>query len=199
MTNLTFTTLTQIHKSSSTFYAIIDLASEDEIYDYLLIYEPSYRCLYSGELKMQYEVVAPHIVALHEACEFTQWYLAQTSSKNQGIFVQSSYGIDALKAHLMHYAIIEIEPNDLDETEVAGEFNAQTTHALFAFYDPRVFTQWMPTLPKKERETFYSLLESIIVQNPKEENEFLLYKEQNDSLSMETIQIKEKENEDELV
>lgn len=199
MTNLTFSTLTQLNPSSSTLYAIIDLASEDEIYDYLLIYEPNYRCLYDGELKMQYELVAPHIVELQEASEFTQWYLAQTSSKNQGIFAQSSYDIDTLKEHFKHYAMIEIDPNDLDASEVAGEFNAQTTHALFAYYDPRVFTQWMPTLPKEERETFYSLLESIIVQNPKEEKEFLLYKEQNNALSMETVTIKEKESEDELV
>jgi hypothetical protein len=37
-----------------------------------------------------------------------------------------------------------------------------------------------------------------MVQNPKEEKEFLLYKEQNDSLSMATVKIKEKESEDEL-
>lgn len=199
MTNLTFSTLTQLNPSSSTLYAIIDLASEDEIYDYLLIYEPKYRCLYDGELKTQYEIVAPHIVELQEGCEFTTWFLAQTSGKNQGIFIQSSYAIDTLKEHFKYYAIIEIDPNDLDEEEVAGEFNAETTQALFAFYDPRVFVQWMPTLPKKDRETFYTLLESIMVQNPKEEKELLVYKEVEHALTMETIKIKEKENEDELV
>jgi len=199
MSNLSFASINQINPSSSTLYAIIDMASEDEIYDYLLIYEPSHRCLYDGELKVQYEVVSPHIVELKEGCEFTTWFLAQTSEKNQGIFLQSSYDIDALKAHFMHYAIIEIDPNDLYETEVAGEFNGETTQALFAFYDPRVFTQWMPTLPKEDRETFYTLLESIMVQNPKEEKEFLLYKEQNETLTMETIKIKQKENENELV
>jgi hypothetical protein len=197
MQAIDFSRLKQIAPSSG-IYAIIDLASEDEIYDYLLIYEPRYRCLYDGELKIQYEVVAPHIVELQEECEFTKWYLAQTSNKNQGIFIQSSYDIDVLTEHFMHYAIIEIDSNDLDEAEVAGEFNVQTTHALFAFYDPRVFREWMPTLPKKERETFYSLLESIMVQNPKEEKEFLLYEEQNNLLFMDTIQIKEEEDKDEL-
>ena len=198
MQAIDFNTLQQITPSSA-LYAIIDLASEEEIYDYLIIYEPEYRCLYDGELKIQYEIVAPHIVALHAECEFTQWYLSQTSGKNQGIFFTSTQDIDRLKAHFSQYAKVEIDPRDLDEAEVAGEFNAQTTHALFAFYDPRVFTQWMPTQPKEDRETFYSLLESIMVQNPKEEKEFLLYKEQNNALSMETVTIKEKESEDELV
>jgi hypothetical protein len=194
MRAIDFNTLQQI-TPSSTFYAIIDLASEEEIYDYLIIYEPEYRCLYDGELKIQYEIVAPHIVALHPECEFTQWYLSQTSGKNQGIFFTSMQDIDRLKEHFSHYAKVEVDPNDLDETEVAGEFNAQTTHALFAFYDPRVFVEWMPSLTVEDGKIFFTPLEGIIIQDPKGFKKLLHYYIKEERLVCNKIALREDDNE----
>ena len=68
-----------------TCYAIIDAASEPDIFNMLAEYEPPASCLYSEPIQPEVESLAPYLV---EATEEVQRWLSQRETPREFMFIR---------------------------------------------------------------------------------------------------------------
>ncbi|HIE4757269.1 TPA: DUF4123 domain-containing protein [Proteus mirabilis] len=102
-----------------TCYAIIDAASEPDIFNMLAEYEPPASCLYSEPIQPEVESLAPYLV---EATEEVQRWLSQRETP-WGIYVYTHATMYELRQHLRKYLMVMIP--------------GQEKPVFWRFYDPR--------------------------------------------------------------
>ena len=169
-------------------YALVDSARNNEIYDYINICAPEYRCLYWGILEEKLFSVAPYLVTLNPKEEFTQWLLEHCYGDSQCMFILSSEPIDGLHEHLKQYVVADVDMDTLDyEDAVIGDHSQEHTQALFAFYDPRVFVEWQAKMNKESAHNFFNKIEKLISENPENTEELKLYSVKKEQWHKETV------------
>ena len=123
-------------------YAIVDGAMNEEVENYLEIYEPQYRTLYPENYSNAAGWAQPYLVDMKSSDEFAQWFLENGYGNSRGIFVFSLLEIDDLYENIKEYAIGHIE-----------EGNKET---FFRFYDPRIFPSFLQIIMSRHIEDIFS-------------------------------------------
>jgi hypothetical protein len=120
-------------------WAILDCARDPRIYRALLGSRLDFRCLYSGRLPRELEVVAPHLVELLPNNRLTRQLLEEGWGRSWGVLLQIDDPSE-LRHHLRKYLRVRDE---------AGR------RLLFRYYDPRVLRAYLPTCQADElRQVF---------------------------------------------
>lgn len=110
-------------------WAVLDCARDPAIYRLLLESRLEFLCLYSGKLPRELELVAPHIVELLPGHRLTERLLDEGWGRAWGVFVKIT-DPTALRSNLRRLLRVQDEDG---------------RRLLFRFYDPRVFTMFLPT------------------------------------------------------
>ncbi len=122
-------------------YAILDGAAIPDLLDHLYGDEPpEFMCLYAGELEPDMAECAPYLVELKSGTPFTTWLISQGWGKSWGIFATSTEEIDVLRRHFRNFLMVK---------------NPEGQTLYFRYYDPRVFSVYLPTANAEECETIF--------------------------------------------
>lgn len=167
---------------STKTYAIIDAARIKKLTNELIaLTSLNYENLFMLYEQEALEEVAPYLIELKKDDEFTTWVYENVYGKQGAIFIHSTENIEELSEHVRSYITSTIKmPNPKNETELIE------TEAYMRLYDPRVFPLFNKQV-KQKQEQFYSPLESVYVENPQNEQELLLYRQDNET----TLNLKE--------
>jgi len=136
---------------STSLYAIIDAAKIQELTTQLLIYEPEHEILFEGKDLMLLEEVAPYLVKLEKGTTFTQWFFEEVYANNGAIFFESHYDVNTLKEHFKTFTKVSREIMDPKTNK------RMLQEGYLAFYDPRVFPEWLESVEDEVKKTFLSL------------------------------------------
>lgn len=119
---------------SLSVWGILDCARDPKLYLALLESKLEFRCLYSGKLPRELELVAPHLVELLPNNRLTARWLDEGWGQAWGVFLQIDDASN-LRHHLRKFLKVRSE---------AGQ------RLLFRFYDPRVLRAYLPTCLQDE-------------------------------------------------
>jgi len=126
-------------KAKLSVWAILDCARDPKIYLALLESKLEFRCLYSGKLPRELEMVAPHLVELSPTNRLIGRWLDEGWGDAWGVFLKIDDAAN-LRHHLRKFLKVQDE---------AGR------RLVFRFYDPRVLRTFLPTcLPEEARQVF---------------------------------------------
>ncbi|MCV2355939.1 DUF4123 domain-containing protein [Paucibacter sp. B2R-40] len=120
--------------SKMSVWAILDCARDPKIYLALLASRLEFRCLYSGKLPRELEMVAPQLVELHPGNRLTAQLLDEGWGNAWGVFLKTADPVN-LRHHLRKFLKVQDEDG---------------RRLLFRYYDPRVLRVYLPTCTKAE-------------------------------------------------
>jgi Domain of unknown function (DUF4123) len=144
--------------SSRDVWMIVDAARDRRIFGMLLdCFYSQRRCLFSGTLAPELEVVAPYLVQLEYDDQKTRKFLRHAWGNNWGVFLKCNTQIDVLRKHLRRFLLVR---------DPAGE------SLMFRYYDPRVLRVYLPTCNREELRTVFGPIERFWMEA--EESETLL-------------------------
>jgi len=121
-------------------YALVDAARAEQIYAEIgKLAASEYHCLYEGQWAQDLAAVAPYLVELQQAADFTRTLLQQGWGKSWGIWLESQADINALLAHLRRLlqAAVQTDPPQ---------------RLYFRYYDPRVLRVYLDPTTSDETE-----------------------------------------------
>ena len=124
--------------SKASVWAILDCARDPKIYSALLASRLEFRCLYSGKLPRELEMVAPQLVELHPGNRLTVQLLDEGWGNAWGVFLRT-----ADPSNLRHHLRKFLKVQDEDGRRL-----------LFRYYDPRVLRVYLPTCTPDEMRLF---------------------------------------------
>ena len=150
--------LIKTHKDNH-LYAVVDAARDNKIWHMLQTYEANYYSLFYGNEAEELEQVAPYLVKLKQDDPFTQWYIDHGFGNAMSILLSSAYAEPELQAHLQHY----VKPLMEFETEDGIKFQ----EVFLAFYDPRVFPNYLRSISIEHRIAFLQPFKSIFYESQK--------------------------------
>ena len=131
-------------------YAVLDGAMISDLLPNLHRYHPAYECLYRGELAPDIAEVAPYLVQLEPARDFTNWLLAHGWGHNWGIYATAATDLRALRRHFRTFLIVHDE---------------EGKPLYFRFYDPRVLRVYLPTCKAEELKTIFGPVSNYIFED----------------------------------
>lgn len=156
-------------------YAIIDSAVDKMIDGHFESDEPKKWILYKDEKDiLDLELRAPHLIQLDQENLFTERIFQEGYGNNWGCFIFSEYHAEELAEHLKAYTKIYSQEHKQD--------------AYIRFYDPRAMGQYFPCFTKKESQTFFSKITTIMTEKVKEPHILYVY-----SLQEKSSQVQRKE------
>lgn len=138
----------------TSLYAIIDAAKIEELTTQLLIYEPEYEILFEGEDLLLLEEVAPYLIKLEKGTAFSKWFFEEVYANNGAIFFESHYDVNTLKEHFKRFTKVSREIIDPKTNK------RMLQEGYLAFYDPRVFPEWLESVEDDVKKSFLSLNEN---------------------------------------
>ena len=163
------------YKESKKIYAIIDSAVDDTIDGHFESDEPHKEILYRDEEdRVDLELKAPHLIAMEEDHPFTERIFQEGHGNYWGCFIVSSVTFETLAEHLKAY------------TKIYSQEHKQDVY--IRFYDPRAMGQYFSLFDDDEAEAFFSKIDEIWVENPKDSNIVYSY-----SLHQVSLKIQKKE------
>lgn len=133
-------------------WGILDCARDPKIYLALLESKLEFRCLYSGKLPRELEMVAPHLVELFPNSRLTARWLDEGWGGAWGVLLR----IDD-PSNLRHHLRKLLKVQDEDGRRL-----------LFRFFDPRVLADYLPTCQPLELKTFFGPIDSMLAENGKD-------------------------------
>jgi Domain of unknown function (DUF4123) len=140
----------ELFSNGGSVFAVLDGAAIPNLLPVLYRIRPPFECLYRGELNPDMAEVAPYLVQLEPASEFTQWVLTQGWGKSWGIFVSTKADLTTLRRHFRAFLTVHDE-------------NGRPL--LFRFYDPRVLRFYLPTCNAGELAIFFGRVDSYLVES----------------------------------
>ena len=160
---------------STKTYVIIDAARIKKLTNELVaLTSLKYENLFMPYEQEELEEVAPYLIELKKEDDFTQWVYEHVYGKLGAMFIHSTEEIEALAEHFRAFITTTTKvPNPKDATALVE------TKAYMRLYDPRVFPLFVKQVNKTE---FYSPLESVYVENSKNEEELFLYEHDKESI-----------------
>ncbi|WP_310388963.1 DUF4123 domain-containing protein [Roseateles sp.] len=132
--------------SKTSVWAILDCARDPKIYLALLASRLEFRCLYSGKLPRELEMVAPQLVELHPGNRLTAQLLDEAWGKSWGVFLRT-----AEPSNLRHHLRKFLKVQDEDGRRL-----------LFRYYDPRVLRVYLPTCTADELKQFFGPIDMFL-------------------------------------
>lgn len=139
-------------------YAVLDGAAIPELLDQLYGDEPpEFVCLYRGELEPDLAECAPYLIHLTPESPFTEWLLTHCCGNHWGIFAISGEDIGTVRRHFRNFLIVK----DPDGKQI-----------YFRFYDPRVWSIFLPTTVPDELDLVFGPVSSYMVE---ERGELMIY------------------------
>jgi len=140
--------------SEMNVYAVIDAAKIKKLTNELIIVdEQKVKILFNGQEAIELEEVAPYLVELNQEDEFTTWVAKNVYGNNGAIFIKSPQSIETLAEHLKPFIPVT--------REVEHEGRTITQKGYLAYYDPRVFPDWISSIDHEKQEAFFREIESI--------------------------------------
>lgn len=130
--------------SKSSVWAILDCARDPKIYLALLASRLEFRCLYSGKLPRELEMVAPQLVELHPGNRLTAQLLDEGWGNAWGVYLRT-----ADPSNLRHHLRKFLKVQDEDGRRL-----------LFRYYDPRVLRVYLPTCTAAELAQLFGPVQS---------------------------------------
>lgn len=122
------------------FYAVLDAARNDAIYQTLAQTDNLCTSLFRGEKAEELATVAPYLVMLNKHDPLTNWLLTYGWGQSWGILLGSSAPFNEIK-HLLQSMFMA--------------YNEDGKPIFFRYYDPRVFRLFIPTCTSPElRDVF---------------------------------------------
>lgn len=126
-----------------TCYAIIDAASEPDVFTLLEEFDPPASCLYSEPIQSEIAELAPYLV---EATPGVREWLSQRDTP-WGIYVYTQATMRALRQHLRKYLMVMIPGQDKP--------------VFWRYYDPRNVWDFLEVLTDWERFCFLGSISKI--------------------------------------
>lgn len=126
--------------SNRDVYMIVDGARDRRIYSDLVNSHFTYSCLYSGDLPLELEAAAPHLVQLEFEDKYTRGLIQRAWGRSWGIFLKSETRMEKLRRHLRTFLRVR-------------SYNGKIL--LFRYYDPRVLRVYLPTCTSDELQTVF--------------------------------------------
>lgn len=154
-------------------YAVLDGAQIPNLLAKLHEQRPDYECLYRGELAPDIAEVAPYLVQLEFASQFTNWLLEHGWGHNWGIFATSTDNLRAMRRHFRTFLIVHDE---------------EGKPLYFRFYDPRVLRVYLPTCNAEELTKMFGAIISYSLEG-EESNTALRFRIESNSLRQEKSEI----------
>lgn len=168
--------LLSAHKQSNVF-AVVDAARDDKIHHMLQTYESDCYSLYFGDEAENLESVSPYLLKLKEGDLFTDWYIKNVYGNTASILMTSTNNELELQAHLQNYA----KPLMEFETDEGIKFQ----EIFFAFYDPRVFPNYLRSISLEHRVAFLKPFQAVFYEGIKAKilNQLILNSSREDVVS----------------
>ena len=141
-------------KAKLSVWAILDCARDPKIYRALLESKLEFRCLYSGKLPRELEMVAPHLVELSPTNRLIGRWLDEGWGQAWGVFLKID---DA--ANLRHHLRKFLKVQDEDGRRL-----------VFRYYDPRVLQAFLPTCTPDELQQIFGPIRCFVTENSKDAN-----------------------------
>lgn len=135
--------------SKLSVWAILDCARDPKIYVALLASQLEFRCLYSGKLPRDLEMVAPQLVELHPGNRLTAQLLDEGWGNAWGLFLRTADPSN-LRHHLRKFLKVQDE---------------RGRRLLFRYYDPRVLRVYLPTCTAAELQQVFGPIECFLVES----------------------------------
>lgn len=124
-------------------YALIDCAQEPGLLGRLERAGAPMACLFDEHEAMHAREAAPHLVELTDPATLAG-IIGEGHGRAWCLYMQSTAGFDALMEHLRRYVKCRVRDED-----------GRGSDAYFAFWDPRVASEWIPSLnPDEARDLF---------------------------------------------
>ena len=136
-------------KSKLSVWAILDCARDPMIYLALLESKLEFRCLYSGKLPRELEMVAPHLVELSPTNRLIARWLDEGWGQAWGVMLKIGDPSN-LRHHLRKFLKVQDE-------------NGRTL--IFRYYDPRVLREYLPSCRADELRQVFGPIESFIIED----------------------------------
>jgi hypothetical protein len=128
------------HGSNRDVWMIVDAARDQKIYWYLTNSHLETSCLYSGDIPVQLEAVAPYLVQLEFDDSSTRDLLLRSWGHSWGVFLTCDASLKRLRRHLRTLLIVQ---------------DWRGKQLLFRYYDPRVLRAYVPTCTSDELKTLF--------------------------------------------
>lgn len=135
---------------TTSVWAILDGARDDQIFPSVRDSGLDYACLYSGTLPRELRVVAPYLVELDPENPITGRLLERAWGNSWGVFMQVGNAA-RLRHHLKGFL------------RVRGESGQKM---MFRYYDPRVLRVYLPTCNPVELRTIFGPIQSFLLEAP---------------------------------
>jgi hypothetical protein len=121
-------------------YTILDGAACEDLIPMLEEHDPDHCCLYAGDLDDDVEEVAPYLIRLEADHPFTAWLIESIGHKPWGIFFKAPSTLRELRKHFRQFLIVK---------------GPEGESLYFRFYDPRVFSTFLPTCDPDQIEDLF--------------------------------------------
>ena len=153
-------------------YAIIDSAKIEKLTNELMILDNhQYQILFDGEEAIKLEEVAPYLVELKKEEEFTTWVAKNVYGHSGAIFIKSRENIETLAQHLKPFIPVT------REVEHEGEIIIQKGY--LAYYDPRVFQNWIESEDETTQSSFFFQITKLYCEDTINKELYLSYEYDN--------------------
>jgi hypothetical protein len=136
--------------SNRDVYMILDGARDRRIYSDLMNSHLIYSCLYSGDLPLELEVAAPHLVQLEFEDKFTRNLIEKSWGKSWGVFLKSDTRMERLRRHLRTFLRVK---------------SWRGQNLVFRYYDPRILRVYLPTCTGDELQTVFGPIQQFCTEN----------------------------------
>lgn len=134
--------------AGTSVWAILDCARDERIFAALRNSRLDYRCLYSGRLPRELEVVAPHLVEVAPTHAFTPHLIEMGWGKSWGVFLRIKDPAN-LRHHLRGFLRVRDESG---------------RRLIFRYYDPRVLRIYLPACRPDELRTVFGPIGSYLAE-----------------------------------
>jgi len=162
----------------SYLYAILDSAIESRVKEYIEQYDLPSWILYKDERDREaLREKAPYLVRLNIDDEATEILLEEGYGSNWGCFVVSDTQAEELATHLAQY------------TKIYSAVHEQQIY--MRFYDPRAWERYINILAIEEQEEFFSELNTLLIENPKDFRELWSYRLEHKRVEKRVVSLEE--------
>jgi len=139
----------QEQRSNMSVWAVLDCAREPAVYRALLDSRLEFRCLFSGRLPLELELVAPQLVEILPGQRLLRRWVEQGWGRSWGVLLRIEDPAN-LRHHLRKFLRVRDE---------------QERPLLFRYYDPRVLGSFLPLADAQQRATLFGPIDSWLVED----------------------------------
>ncbi len=130
---------------------VLDGASVPPLLEHLHAHQSlEVECLFQGALEPGMSEVAPYLVKLDPASEFTEWVVGSGWGQHWGTFISSRQDFRTLRNHLRALTLV---------------YRRDGTPLYFRYYDPRVLRIFLPTCTPEQLKQMFGPVDAFLAEN----------------------------------